>query len=259
MDDRKIITYPGVKPNFYTINSIGDVFNIKTGRMIKGYTDGKGYNRIALQSIKPDGKRIDVGIHRLVCWEFNGPYNDKSNQVNHIDGCKYNNIPENLEWCTNGENVKHAIHTGLLKVNRRYDYDEEIISKACDLIILGLTNIEITEFIYNGIDIHSEEQGNFIITLACIRAGKSYQNIMDNRRSLFNKNDYNFINIDEIRKSVKETRTNKTDRETRDLIKRYIKEGYSKLDILEKLTGYRSSSVTVYTKRIYKMISDIFK
>lgn len=256
--DEKIITYPGVRPNFYFINQNGDVFNIKTGRMISCYTDGKGYKRIALQSTKSNGKRIDIGVHRLVCWEFNGPYIDESYQVNHKDGCKYNNLPENLEWCTNGENVKHAIDTGLLKFNRKYDYDIDIISKACDLILLGLTNIEITEVIYNGLDIHSEEQGNFIITLGCIRQGKSYQNIFNERKSLFNKEKYNSIDINKIKESVKSTRTNVSDNEMHELIKQYQNEGYNKLDILEKITGYRSSSATIYTKRVYAMINRFF-
>jgi hypothetical protein len=258
MNKFKIVTYPNVKPNFYKINSNGEIFNIKSGRKLSTYTDGKGYIRIALRSTKANKKRIDIGVHRLVCWEFNGPYKNPNNQVNHKDGNKNNNLPQNLEWCTNGENVKHAIQNGLLKINRRYIYSEETISLACDLILLGLTNMEITAFIYNEIDIHSEEQGNFIITLACIRAGKSYQSIYNNRKEIFDKNNYIDINIDKIRTILKESRTNVTDNEMRDRIKGYLKEGLSRLDILEKITGYRSSSATIYTKRIYKMIVDIF-
>ena len=253
------VTYPGVKINFYDIDINGVVTNKKTGRPVKPYIDGKGYVRIALQSTKSNGKRIDVGLHRLICWEFNGPYNDSNDQVNHKDGCKSNNDPLNLEWCTNGENVKHAIDTGLLVINRQYDYDNEVIRIACDLIILGLTNMEITDYIYNGLDIHSEEQGNFLTTLGCIRAGKSYQNIFEQQKIAFNPDDYKDIDIDNIKLSLKKTRTNVTDKNMREEIKQYRLEGYNKIDILEKITGYRTSSATVFTKRVYKMISDIFK
>lgn len=259
MIKKRVITYPGVKPNTYYINSCGEITNIKSGRIVKGYVDGKGYIRVGLQSTKSNGNRIDVGVHRLVCWEFNGQYDCEKDLVNHIDGCKYNNSFDNLEWCDNSANIRHAIETGLLKINRQYDYDEYTISIACDLILLGLTNMEITYYIYNGLDIHSEEQGNFITTLGCIRAGKSYQNIFNKRMINFNKNDYNDLNLDSIKESLKLTRTNVTDHNTRDMIKEYQNNGYSKLDILELITGYRSSSATVYTKRIYKMINDIFK
>lgn len=259
MNEKRVITYPGVKPNTYCIKSCGEIYNIKNGRLIKGYVDGKGYIRVGLQSTKPNGNRIDIGVHRLVCWEFNGPYEGDKDLVNHIDGCKHNNNFYNLEWCDNSTNVRHAISTGLLKINRQYDYDEQTISIACDLILLGLTNMEITEYIYNGLDIHSEEHGNFITTLGCIRAGKSYQNIFNERKYMFNKDDYNDLNLDDIRESLKLTRTNITDYDTRNMIKEYQNNGYSKIDILELITGYRSSSATVYTKRIYKMINDIFK
>lgn len=258
-ENRKIITYPGVKPNYYMIDKLGNIFNIRTGRLLSNYIDGKGYHRIALQSTKLNKRRIDIGVHRLICWEFNGPYNIETDQVNHIDGCKTNNNPENLEWCSNSENVKHAIRMGLLKVERKYHFNEETIILACDLILLGLTNVEITSYIYNGLDIHSEEQGNFITTLGCIRAGKSYQDIFNNRKKSFNSGDYTSLNIDDIRTSVKATRTNVTDHENRAIIKRYQEEGYSELEILEKMTGYRTSSATIYTKRMYSLIKRVFK
>ena len=259
LTNKRIITYPGVKPNFYTIDINGEVQNVRTGNILRGYVDGKGYNRIALQSTKTNKRRIDIGVHRLVCWEFNGPYSIETDQVNHIDGCKYNNNPSNLEWCSNSEPVKHAIRSGLLKINRKYHFTEENIILACDLILLGLTNVEITSYIYNGLDIYSEEQGNFVTTLSCIRAGKSYQDIFNNRKEIFNNGDYNDINIENIRESVKSTRTNVTDHENRAIIKKYKEEGFSELDILEKITGYRTSSATIYTKRIYSLIKRVFK
>lgn len=70
-----------------------------------------------------DGVRTTRGVHYLVCLAFNGaPPNDgKRYEVNHIDGNKHNNVPENLEWSTRSENMFHALKSGLRKDNLEID------------------------------------------------------------------------------------------------------------------------------------------
>lgn len=58
--------------------------------------------------------RVRRLVHQLVAEAFIPRIEGKS-CVNHIDGDKRNNNSENLEWCTNGENVSHAWRTGLCK------------------------------------------------------------------------------------------------------------------------------------------------
>lgn len=52
-------------------------------------------------------------IHRLKCIAFHGPAPLGRKIVNHKDGRKLNNAPDNLEWCDYKENAIHAYETGL--------------------------------------------------------------------------------------------------------------------------------------------------
>lgn len=76
--------------------------------------------RVLTQTLRYDGYLVlklgkclyQYGVHQLIARTFIGPQGDKV--VNHIDGIKANNVPENLEYITSPENVKHAYRTGLL-------------------------------------------------------------------------------------------------------------------------------------------------
>jgi len=59
------------------------------------------------------GKRFCTGAHRLVYRHFNGPIPDGLT-INHKNGEKQDNRPENLEVVTYSENTKHAYRIGLM-------------------------------------------------------------------------------------------------------------------------------------------------
>ena len=52
-------------------------------------------------------------IHRIVCWAFHGEPPKLDMWVNHRNGNKSDNRPDNLEWTTIAENIQHAWDTGL--------------------------------------------------------------------------------------------------------------------------------------------------
>lgn len=93
----------------YKVSRNGEVFSMKQNRYMSPSDNGYGYLFIAFNV---NGKSVYRYIHRLVAEAFI-PNPENKEQVNHIDGNKYNNCLENLEWVTSLENIHHAIETGL--------------------------------------------------------------------------------------------------------------------------------------------------
>lgn len=92
----------------YLITEDGIVYNSK-GIALSSKPHPKGYLVARLVKNK---KRYHLLIHRLVALTYiDNPLNYP--QVNHKDGNKQNNHISNLEWCTNKQNIQHAIDNGL--------------------------------------------------------------------------------------------------------------------------------------------------
>ena len=70
-------------------------------------------NRYLKINIRRKGYSYNLSIHRLVCTHFNENPENKP-QVNHKDTNKHNNHKNNLEWCTQPENIQHAQSAGIL-------------------------------------------------------------------------------------------------------------------------------------------------
>jgi hypothetical protein len=111
---KDVIGYEG----FYQVSNLGRVRSfdrlVKRNRHIKGrihkltlHSDG-----YYIATLYKENKEKKYKAHRLVAMAFVQNPNNKP-FINHKDGNKLNNLPENLEWCTIVENNKHAFDTGL--------------------------------------------------------------------------------------------------------------------------------------------------
>lgn len=114
LENTKKVVYPGVIFNQdYRITENGEVWSPYRGwHEIKLSEIEKGYLRAGLMTDK--GRKFFM-VHRLVLEAYNPVENSLILQVNHIDGDKHNNNLNNLEWCTNQENMDHAMANGLAK------------------------------------------------------------------------------------------------------------------------------------------------
>ena len=127
----KPIIYDNKKTN-YEISNYGRLRNSKTETILKQHEQNNGYYGF---TISIDGKLHSYKTARIVAETF--IYNDdpiNKTQVNHIDGCKFNNSIYNLEWCTPAENQKHSVNNGLRSLIRTDNYEYDTILSVCYLL-----------------------------------------------------------------------------------------------------------------------------
>lgn len=119
--------------DLYEISDVGDVRNIKTKKVLsKNKTNGNGYIISSLH-----GK--NEYVHRLVAKLFVKNPNNKPH-VNHIDTNTKNNNVNNLEWCSQKENILHSRNLGRYKNIKMSEETKLKISKKLKRTRTGKEN-----------------------------------------------------------------------------------------------------------------------
>lgn len=78
-------------------------------KALKGYLDKHGYHCVLMNI---DGRRVFTGSHKLVARAFLGEKPTPKLVVNHKNGIRTDNRPENLEYLTQKENTIHGWKRG---------------------------------------------------------------------------------------------------------------------------------------------------
>jgi len=126
--------------NLYMVSNLGNVKSLKriVKRSVKGellinekllkQANKDGYRQVNLSN---NGIKKNCKVHRLVAIAFIENIENKP-IINHIDGVRHNNKVENLEWCTQSENLKHAYKIGNKTPNDAKRYNKNRSFKIVD-------------------------------------------------------------------------------------------------------------------------------
>lgn len=113
----------------YQVSNLGNIKNVNyrgTGKtkIIKGHIN-KGYIYVALRK---NNKTKMVLLHRLIAKAFIPNIENKS-CINHIDCNTQNNNINNLEWCTQKENIQYMDKLKRRVANKKLNEEEVKIIK----------------------------------------------------------------------------------------------------------------------------------
>lgn len=102
-------------PDYYDISTSGQLFSRRSQRIVR-LNSMNGYAGHVAKIGGRLGYNLAIKVHIEVATAFIwNPDPDFLNQVNHIDGDKFNANWWNLEWSNQSMNTRHAILTGLQK------------------------------------------------------------------------------------------------------------------------------------------------
>ena len=130
----------------YAVSNKGRVLSKRREKILKPSVNSSNYKKVVLDS-------KNLYVHRLVAEAFCENPN-QYNEVNHIDGNKWNNNYNNLEWVTKSENSQHAFDIGLRTISgyTRYKvsksthrFTDDEIDEIKQMYLNGMSKQEIAD------------------------------------------------------------------------------------------------------------------
>lgn len=115
----------------YMVSNIGNIYSCRNKRNLKLPLNASGYPHVILC----DGKsRRTFKVHRIVAEAFI-PNEDNKPCINHIDSNRQNNNVKNLEWCTQKENIRHAMKFGDFNTSGTNNGQNKLTVNAVKIIL----------------------------------------------------------------------------------------------------------------------------
>ena len=181
---RRVCDFDDEIKDCYFVSNRGRVYNMHTRMILHGALDKDGYQFIRICRL--NGSTKTFKLHRLVmiCFDYREDF--KKYQVNHINGIKTDNFDDNLEWCTNRENIIHAFDNGLLdkclgENSQLSRMTNDTVIKICEALEMCLPYEEICE--YANLDYEKDKR-----VVEHILKRESWKRISQNYN--FNKEEY---------------------------------------------------------------------
>ena len=110
-------------PN-YEVSNMGNVRNAITKKILKPYSDNRGYLKVKLDGV---GRRVHILVARAFI-----PNEENKPIVNHKHSRRTDNRASQLEWVTASENTIHAWTEGKLR-KRRKRVKQRAVAQAASL------------------------------------------------------------------------------------------------------------------------------
>lgn len=102
----------------FEISNYGELRNKITNKVYKKHINKNGYYQVCVSLGSRKSKKV-IRLHLAVAKTFI-PNEDKTLIVNHKDCNKLNCCVDNLEWCSQHENVLHAYENGLITIGEKH-------------------------------------------------------------------------------------------------------------------------------------------